>query len=176
MKNLTPPKNHFSRRFGPWGVRICKNLEIENFWFRNRQKWLSPRSLKGWLGEKPNTPQKPLFSTFWTVGIIFKQKKFFRKKFFFVPPGVHPGGYHGSGTRNEPFLLKNHFSRRFGPWGVRICRKKNFEKSTKPKGGPFSNEKGPPFGFWPKKIFSIFFHGNFFFHGGYFGHRPTSNP
>ena len=146
MKNLTPPKNHFSRRFGPWGVRICKNLEIENFWFRNRQKWLSPRSLKGWLGEKPNTPQKPLFSTFWTVGIIFKQKKIFRKKKFFV----HPGGYHGSGTRNELFLLKNHFSRRFGPWGVRIC-KKNFEKSSK-----------PPLVFDPNFFFSIFFHGNFF--------------
>ena len=38
---------HFSRRFGPWGVRICKNLEIENFWFRSRQKWLCGRSLGG---------------------------------------------------------------------------------------------------------------------------------
>ena len=47
---------------------------------------------------------------------------FFGKIFF-----VHPGGYHGSGTRNEPFLLKNHFSRRFGPWGVRICKNLKIE-------------------------------------------------
>ena len=26
MKNLTPPKNHFSRRFGPWGSFLSKKF------------------------------------------------------------------------------------------------------------------------------------------------------
>ena len=34
----------------------------------------------GCRGQKPNIPQKPLFSTFWTMGIICKQKKFFFEK------------------------------------------------------------------------------------------------
>ena len=134
MKNLTPPKNHFSRRFGPWGVRICKNLEIENFWFRNRQKWLSPRSLKGWLGEKPNTPQKPLFSTFWTVGIIFKQKKIFRKKFFLCTPGCTPGGTTGRELGMNFFCSKTIFLDVLDHGESEYAEKK-FRKIYKTKGG-----------------------------------------
>ena len=40
------------------------------------QKWLSQRSLGG---QKSNTPQKPLFSTFWTMGSPNMQKSGNRK-------------------------------------------------------------------------------------------------
>ena len=139
MKNLTPPKSHFSRHFGPWGVRICKNLEIENFWFRSRQKWLSPRSLGGCRGQKPNTPQKPLFSTFWTMGIIFKQKIFFSKKKIFFEKKL------------KIFFAQKPFFSTFWTMGSPNMQKKNFGKIYKTKGGTLwfwgKNQKGPPFGF-----------------------------
>ena len=91
-------------------------------------------------------------------------------------PGVHPGGYHGSGTRNEPFLLKNHFSRRFGPWGVRICRKKISKNLQNQRGDPSQIRRVPPLVFDQKKFFQFFFTEIFFFMVGTSGIDPLVIP
>ena len=172
VKNLTPPKNHFSRRFGPWRVRICKNLEIEILWVRSRQKWLCRRSLQGkniFFRFQPcqlyrNDPQHSL--------IIFD---FFGENFFGAPRAAK----NGQNGKNGPFFAQKLFFSTF--WTMRSpnMQKKISKNLQNQRGDPLvlgAKSEGSPFGFWPKKIFSIFFHGNFFFHGGYFGHRPTSNP